>query len=232
MIKVIKNKVYTISINEWFAIFVAIFVVNSVVANVFEMKTIGWNGFAIVGGGILFSGSFFGIMHIINEVWGKKTAQKVTIFATIVCFIIAIMAQILILLPGAYDTNNTHFEFVMGQGIRIMIASEIAFLISQLINIMIFDKIRNFTKDRTDKKKFVGTSSIAAFIGQLIDNLMFVIIAFAPLGFSSFEMSWKDIGTSVMMGTFFEMVIQFLIVIPIVAIAINLKKQNSKKDEV
>lgn len=229
MIKKIKNKLNSISMSEWFAVLVSMFVMTSVVANIFEMKTIGWDNFALVGGGILFSGSFFGIMQIINEVWGKRTAKKVAIFATVACFIIAIMAQILIWIPGVYPENNAHFEFIMGQGIRIMLASEIAFLISQLTNITIFDKTRKSTEDRKSKRKFIGTSTLATFIGQLIDNLIFVIVAFAPIGVSLFEMSYKDIITSVIMGTFFEMLIQFIIMIPVASIAINLKNKSNVK---
>lgn len=230
MYKKLKNKMNFISMNEWFAVLVSIFIMTSVVANIFEMKTIGWDNFALVGGGILFSGSFFGIMQIINEVWGKKVAKRVTIFATITCFIIAIMAQILIWLPGVYPENNAHFEFIMGQGIRIMLASEIAFLISQLTNITIFDKIRKTTKDRKSKRKFVGTSTLSTFIGQLIDNMTFVTLAFAPIGLSLFEMSLKDIVTSVIMGTSFEMIIQFIIMVPVASIAINLKNKNNIKN--
>lgn len=226
MLKIIKNKLNSISLTEWFAIFVSIFVLASVVANIFEMKTIGWNNFALVGGGILFSGSFFGIIHIIDEVWGKKTAKKVTIFAMIVCIVVAFMAQILIWLPGAFTENNEHFKFIMGQGIRIVFASECAFLTSQCINIMIFDKIRNLTKDRKSKIKFIGTSTLATFLGQIIDNYVFVLIAFAPVGLSLFEMSWGDISTSVIGGTIFEMIIQALIVVPVSIIAIKLKSKN------
>lgn len=225
MLKRIKKKLDTVSLNEWFAVLVSIFVVTSVVANIFEMKTIGWNNFALVGGGILFSGSFFGIMQIINEVWGKKTAKRVTIFATINCFIISLMAQVLIWLPGVYIENNHHFEFIMGQGIRIMIASECAFLLGQLINITIFDKIRNSTKDRKNKRKFIETSTLSTFLGQVIDNFTFVSIAFAPIGISLFEMNWRDIITSVLMGTTFEMIIQLIIVLPISIIAIKLKNK-------
>lgn len=226
MSKKLNNKINSISLNEWFAVLVSIFVTTSVVANIFEMKTIGWNNFALVGGGILFSGSFFGIMQIINEVWGKKLAKRVTVFATIICFMIAIIAQILIYLPGVYPENNTHFEFIMGQGIRIMIASEIAFLISQFINIIIFDKLRNLTIDRKNKIKFIETSILSTFIGQLIDNLIFTTIAFLPIGVSLFEMTFKDIITSVIIGTTLEMLIQFIIMVPIARIAISLKNKS------
>ena len=49
---------------------------------------------------------------------------------------------------------------------------------------------------------------VSTFFGQILDNLLFVTLAFAPIGISAFEMNWIDIISSVALGTTLETVLE------------------------
>lgn len=69
---------------------------------------------------------------------------------------------------------NLAFKRIFGQGMWIIIGSIIAFLIGQIIDVMIFHKIKMITGE----KKIWLRSTGSTVISQLVDSFVVLIIAF------------------------------------------------------
>src|SRR5690349_9068149 len=72
------------------------------------------------------------------------------------------------------ENMNSAYNGIFGQGLGIIIASMTAFLIGQLVDVFVFDKIKKVTGE----KKIWLRSTGSTLISQLIDSFVVLIIAF------------------------------------------------------
>ena len=116
----------------------------------------------------------FLITDLTNRTYGKLIAKKIVYIG----FAIGIIFTLL------FSTNFTDLI-----SIRIAIGSGTAFIIAQLVDVQIFDKLR-------EKKWFVAplTSSI---IGSTIDTFLFFSISFYATGISWFTLSLGDLAVKI-----------------------------------
>ncbi len=129
---------------------------------------------------------------IINEYFGKKGVRRIT-FITVgliaYAFIVIFLAMKLIpadfwLEVNAVNENgepfniNYAFEKVLSQGLNIIFASLVAFIISQFVDVFVFHKLRKIT----GKKKIWLRATGSTLISQLIDSFVVLIVAFYFLG--------------------------------------------------
>ena len=63
-----------------------------------------------------------------------------------------------------------------------------------------------------DKLFFFLRAAVSTLLGQFVDNIMFMVLAFAPIGLSVYEMAWIDIFTAVLSGTLIELVVESCLV--------------------
>lgn len=207
-----------------------IYCVFTVVQNLFEMKTIGTASFALMGGGTVVSWIPFMTGDIITEIYGKSANVRSFTLAGILNLIVVILAQFVILLPGTYPDQTNAFSLIFSNGIRTAIASFIAFWIGNYINTHIMVKMRDYAKNTGKDNGFLFflRAVVSTIFGQLCDNSIFLVIAFAPIGLSAFEMRWGDIGSVILLGTTLEIVIESILVPFITRPVVNLikKKEN------
>lgn len=205
--------------------FMAIYSVFTVVQNLFEMKTLGTSSFAFGGGGIMLSWATFLIMDITTEIFGKKETMKIYTTAGILNLIIVVLAQIVIAIPGVYPEQNEAFTLIFSNGIRTALASFTAFWFGNFVNMHIMVGMKNKANGGRSKFLFFLRAVVSTVFGQFVDNGLFAVLAFAPIGISAFEMTWVDILTSVLFGTFCETVIESCFV-PFITIPVSLKIQS------
>lgn len=210
---------------KYLGVFMAIYAVFVVVQNLFEMKTLGTPSFAFGGGGIMLSWATFMITDITTEVFGKKDTIKLYTIAGLINLFIVILAQIVIAIPGVYPEQNEAFTLIFSNGIRTALASFLAFWFGNFINVTIMDKMKQADKTGNVFLFFIR-AVLSTIFGQFVDNMLFATLAFAPIGLSVFEMTWKDILTSALFGTFMETLIESVFV-PFLTIPIS--KQLTKK---
>ena len=124
---------------------------------------------------IVFSIFTYPIVDCICELWGKRTARQ-TIFIALGCQILmVILLQFAILMPHAtFWKNQTDYETILSTGPDVVIASVLAFLCSQLLDVFIYQKIKNFSNG----KLLWLRSNISTCIGQVVDSSIFVTIVF------------------------------------------------------
>lgn len=210
---------------QYLGVFMAIYSVFTVVQNLFEMKTLGTEAFAFGGGGIMLSWATFLIMDITTELFGKKDTIKVYTFAGLLNLFVVILAQIVIAIPGVYPEQNVAFEQIFSNGIRTAFASFAAFWCGNYINTTIMVKMKDLSKGSKSKFLFFSRAVVSTIFGQFIDNFLFATLAFAPIGLSVFEMTWIDILTSALFGTFMETIIESLFV-PFITIPVSTRLQK------
>ena len=112
----------------------------------------------------------FLITDLANRSFGKLVAKKIVYIG----FIIGILFTLIF---------STNFQDLIS--IRIAIGSGTAFLVAQLIDVQIFDKLRQ-------RKWFVAPLT-SSFIGSVIDTFLFFSISFYGTGIPWFTLSLGDL---------------------------------------
>ncbi len=112
----------------------------------------------------------FLITDLANRSYGKKVARKIVY----VGFILGITFTLF------FSTNYTDLISV-----RIAIGSGVAFMVAQLIDVQIFDKLR--------KKKWFIAPLTSSLIGSTIDTFLFFSIAFYATGVPWVTLSLGDL---------------------------------------
>ena len=129
---------------------------------------------------------------IINEYFGKRGVRKITILTvSLVAFAFAVIYAITELPPADFWIEvNSHdaagnpldiqsaFKTVYTQGLNIIVASLIAFVVSQFLDVFIFQRLRKIT----GSKHLWMRATLSTLVSQLIDSYVVLIIAFYWLG--------------------------------------------------
>lgn len=205
------NKIKNIKINEWLMILTCCYIAGAIMQNILAVKTFGTSQMAITTGGTLISWFVFGCLAMITEVYGKNKATKIFISAAILNLLFNIICWIAILIPGTSDYIQQSYSTVLGTGWRIVLGSIIAYVLGSFINTRIMSYMKNKSKDNTNTKGFMLRITLSALFGQIVDNALFYLIAFAPLGIpNTVENSWIMIGQLVIFTTCIETIVEAL----------------------
>ena len=116
----------------------------------------------------------FLITDLANRSYGKMIARKIVYIG----FVIGIIFTIL------FSTNYTDLI-----SIRIAIGSGLAFLIAQLLDVQIFDRLR--------KKKWFVAPLTSSLIGSTVDTFLFFSVAFYGTGVPWVTLSFGDLSIKV-----------------------------------
>ena len=155
----------------------ALFVTSYLVSNVMAVKVIGlFDLFYFDAGTITFPFAYM-LGDVLTEIWGYRTARR-TIILTLFCNILMVVCtQIGVWLPSPdyLDATASAYNTIFSYVPRIVIASLTGFLLGELSNAWIMDKIKKKTKGRHLWVRTIGSS----MIGYIFDTVPFVLIAFA-----------------------------------------------------
>ncbi len=129
---------------------------------------------------------------IINEYFGKKGVKTISLLTVaLIGYGFLMIALVTNLTPAQFwlDLNNTDpngqafdmdfaFNKVYTQGMSIIVASMVAFLIGQLLDVFIFQQLRR----RTGSKMIWLRATGSTLVSQLIDSFVVLFIAFYVAG--------------------------------------------------
>lgn len=153
-----------------------LFVTLYLVSNVMAVKIVSIFGFFYFDAGTITFPFAYMLGDVLTEIWGFRTARKV-IWMTFVCNIIMVLCtQIGVWLPSPdylAETANA-YNHIFNCVPRIVIASLTGFLLGELSNAWLMEKIKEKTKDKRLWVRTIGSSAVA----YLFDSLPFVLIAF------------------------------------------------------
>jgi len=132
--------------------------------------------------GILTYGAFsypiaFLITDLTNRSYGKLVARKIVYIG----FVIGIAFTLFF---------STNFSDLIS--VRIAIGSGIAFLVSQLFDVKIFDQLR--------KKKWFVAPLTSSFVGSIVDTFLFFSISFYGTGIPWVTLSFGDLAVKILVA--------------------------------
>ncbi len=168
----------------------ALFIASLVVSNLIFQKFFYWDFFGIyrfeISVGILPYPITFLITDIISEVYGKKMANQVVttgIFASAFSLLIIYIANAAPAIESS-PVNNDLFSVVFGQTALAVLASMIAYLTAQYIDIYIF----HFWKKITKGKMLWVRNNFSTFTSQFVDTfaVLFLLCSFNILNWDLF----------------------------------------------
>lgn len=118
----------------------------------------------------------FSINDIVIEVYGKERARSMLRAGLLVVFLTFVFAAIATSLPPSTRAQASEgaYDKVFHSTLRIAGASLIAFAVAQLMDILVFVKIR----ERLGKKALWLRNNASNFSAQLLDTVVFISLAF------------------------------------------------------
>jgi uncharacterized integral membrane protein (TIGR00697 family) len=188
--------------NRLFIVLSGIFITNALLAEIIGVKifsgeaTLGFNpahlnilGFTMdfnLTAGVLIWPVVFITTDLINEYFGKPGVKRISYFtAALIGYSFLIIFVSIKLTPAAFWENlqqkeggsyNMHqaYNRILGQGLRIIIGSLTAFLLGQLVDVFVFQKLRHITGNKLLWLRATGST----LISQLVDSFVVLFVAF------------------------------------------------------
>ena len=138
-------------------------------ANIFVIKQIDLFNFCVTSADAFIVGISFSC-NLLQEFWDKKYARQAIWISFASCVAYMIIAKIIVAYqPAVADDTQIHFKFITQNTIRITMASLIAYLITQTIDIYLYGIIKKMTHG----KYFVARNYFALTISQFVDTVLF-----------------------------------------------------------
>ena len=164
-----------------FVILAAFFVTALVVSNIIAVKLVEVSGRVFPAGLVLFPLSYL-LGDVLTEVYGIRDARRV-IWLGFACNLLALGAiQAAIHLPAAdfWTENQGAYEEILGTTWRLFLASLAAYLVGELANAYVLAYLKGATHGRFLWVRTIGST----IVGEGLDSLIFITIAFAGTGAS------------------------------------------------
>jgi queuosine precursor transporter len=184
-----------------FVILAGFFVANALIAEIIGVKifsmekslgldplnwTVFGNALSLnLTAGVLIWPVVFVMTDIINEYYGPKGVRFLSYFtAVLISFAFIIFYAAMKLTPADFFVTSKQgsgvpdmelaYESVLGQGSNIIIGSLAAFILSQILDVFVFHKIKRITGEKNIWLRATGST----LISQLIDSFVVLFIAF------------------------------------------------------
>ena len=190
-----------------YLILAALFIASLVTSNLIFQKFFYWNPFGLyrfeISVGILPYPITFLITDILSEVYGKKKANQVVvagIFASLFSMSIILLANHVPAINNS-PIDNQIFSKVFGLSPLAVLASMIAYLFAQFVDIKIF----HFWKEKTAGKHLWLRNNFSTFTSQFIDTftVLFLLCSFNVL-------PWNIFYSLLISGFLFKIIIALL----------------------
>ena len=148
----------------------------TVIANVVVCKTVGIFGLVSSLGNIMFASNFLAT-DIIVEKYGKELSKKAVLLGFISTIIFVVATQIaLAFIPDESDVVHESMKNLFSINLRTSIASITMYLASNMLDIWLFDKI----KQKIPGKLWLRNNA-ATIISNCSENFFFAFLAFAGI---------------------------------------------------
>lgn len=162
-------------INTKLIILFAVFIGAFVAIDTVTLKIITFGPFTLSIGSVFFPIMFL-ITDVTTEVWGKSISYKFVCMAVIAEAVALILYAIAIWVPPAgFWAHQPAFETIFKASTRVMLASMFTFFATSMYDIWVFDKIRDWTKNR----HLWIRNNVSTIGSQILNSVIFVTLAFA-----------------------------------------------------
>lgn len=169
----------------------------------------------------------FVMTDIVNEYFGPKAVKRISYTAVALISYAFIMFYGSIHIPPADFwigtktaegvPNMQHaFNGIFGQGMWIILGSLVAFLVSQLVDVLVFHRIKKITGEKWIALRATGST----LVSQLIDSYIVLIIAFK---FGS-NWTWPQVLAIGMMNYIYKFVVAIILTPVIILVEKRIEK--------
>ncbi len=154
-----------------------LFVVSLLISNIITSKQV------LLPFGIVMTGAVFVfpityiLSDVFSEIYGYRWSRITCYMAFAANLFMVIVFSLVITTPAPDFWNHQEaFQTVLGNTPRILFASLLAFVIGDLVNDKVFRRMKE--KHPTSHKGFGWRAIISSFVGEAVDSLIFLPIAF------------------------------------------------------
>lgn len=148
--------------------------IATILANIITAKTVNLLGLSTALGTVLFA-SVFLATDILNECYDKESAKMAIRLGLLSNVILIVFTQLALrYIPNSYDYANGAMQTLFGLNLRISLASMIMYYISNMLDIALFNKI----KEKTNGKMLWLRNNVSTILCNCLENFFFIALAF------------------------------------------------------
>lgn len=164
------------------ALITVVFVLGTVIMNLAAAKIIfnAWN--VAVTGGFILSWLPFLCMDTVAKRFGARAAILLNILSAVGNVFTVLFLALVAAIPT--ETPYPEFNYIFGAVWFICLSSTVAFVVSGVINSLVNVTVGKLFKGKTSIIEFFTRSAFSTFVGQALDNFIFiagVYVIFAPI---------------------------------------------------
>ena len=193
------------------ALVTVFFVISTVIMNLAASKII-FNAMNVaVTGGFILSWAPFLAMDTVTKRFGARASIMLNILSAVFNVFTVIFLWIVAAIPT--ETPYPEFNYIFSGVWFIVVSSTLAFVISGVVNSLLNAAIGKLFK-KTSLIEFIARSYVSTFVGQAIDNFLFiagVYVLFAPIFWGLEPMPIITCVGTAILGGLFELAVEAIL---------------------
>lgn len=194
------------------ALVTSIFILSTVMMNIMAGKIIFSIGNVAFTGGFILSAMPFLCMDCTAKRFGARAAIMLNILSALGNIFAVVMFAIVAVIPTEQDYSA--YNTVIGGVWFISVSSIIAFVVSGVANSLINAAIGKLFGNRTSAKEFYTRSFASTFVGQALDNFIFLFLTygvFAPIFWHMDPMPFLTCLVTAIIGGLIELLVEVVL---------------------
>lgn len=169
----LKNRIY---FDMPLMLVTGIFVTLYLVSNVMAVKIISIFGLIYFDAGTITFPFAYMLGDVLTEIWGYRVSKRVIYLSLLCNIILVVCTNIGIILPSPdyLDETARAYNHIFAYVPRIVVGSLVGFLLGELSNAYLMERIKSWTRGKYMWLRTIGSS----MVGYFFDSVPFVVIAF------------------------------------------------------
>lgn len=160
------------------------FVAVLIVSNIISSRIFDLFGFNMTSAVFLFPITYI-LSDVFSEVYGYAWSRRTCYIAFTANLVTVVIFGIVSILPVGVDPYNAMvadaFKMVLNGSFACSVASIVAFVLGDFANDKVFAKMKTKHQGLTNHKNFGMRAIISSFVGELVDSLVYIPLAFLVL---------------------------------------------------
>ncbi|MCZ4410276.1 queuosine precursor transporter [Cryomorphaceae bacterium 1068] len=179
-------------------LFITALITCNLIANKFVTVDLGFKVFTISAGVLPYPITFL-LTDILSEVYGRKKTNAVVYTGFAASLFVLFMLFLGSLFPSIDESpvSDEYYNTVFQNSWRVILASMVAYLTAQLVDVRLF----HFWKNLTKGKKLWLRNNASTILSQLVDTTLVVLVLFVGV------LPIERIGDFIVDGWFFKVLV-------------------------